>query len=164
MHDSAPRSLRRAERGVFDLPGILAILDKCEVMRLGMTSPEGPYVVPLNFGYEEKEGKLILFFHCAQAGRKADMLALDPRVCFEADCCHRLMDGPNPCNYSFGYESVIGFGKARLLAEDAEKAAGLSCIMARFSNSPSFEFEPAVLDRTSLYAIDVKHVGGKKND
>lgn len=163
MHESTPRSMRRSERGIFDLPGILAILDKCEVIRLGMTGPEGPYVVPLNFGYQEQDGKLTLYFHCAGAGRKAEMLKADPRVCFEADCGHRLIEGNNPCAYSFAYESVIGFGNARYL-EAAEKPAALSCIMARFSDAPSFAFEPAVLARTALYAIDVEHVTGKRND
>lgn len=163
MHDSTPRPLRRPERGVNGLPGILAILDKCEVFRLGLTGPEGAYVVPLNFGYEEKDSGLTLFFHCAQAGRKADMLAADPRVCFEADCGHKLIGGPTPCSYTFGYESVIGFGKARLLTQTADKAAALSRIMARFSAAPAFEFDAAVLARTSIYAIDVAHITGKRN-
>lgn len=163
MHDPAPRSLRRAERAITDLAAILAILDKCEVFRLGLTGPEGPYVVPLNFGYEKKEGSLTLFFHCAQAGRKADMLAADPRVCFEADCGHKLISGEKPCAYTFGYESVIGFGKARLLEDTAEKASGLSRIMARFSDAPSYEFDPPVLARTAVYAIDVAHITAKKN-
>lgn len=163
MNDSDPHSLRRADRAATDLAAILAILDKCEVFRLGLTGPEGPYVVPLNFGYEEKEGGLILYFHCAQAGRKADMLAADPRVCIEVDCSHKLISGEKPCAYSFGYESVIGFGKARLLADAAQKASGLSRIMAHFSDTPSFEFDPAILARTAVYAIDVEHITGKKN-
>lgn len=160
---NAPRPMRRAERAVAALPDILAILDQCHALRLGLIGPEGPYVVPLNFGYEEKEGALTIFFHCAKAGRKVDMLTVDPRVCFEADCNHKLISGNNPCAYSFGYESVIGFGKARLLTEDADKSAGLSRIMARFSPAPSFEFEPAVLARTAVYAIDVEHLTGKRH-
>lgn len=156
--------MRRAERAVTALPDIMAILAQCDALRLGLTSPEGPYVVPLNFGYEEKDGSLTIFFHCAKAGRKADMLAADPRVCFEADCNHKLISGPNPCAYSFAYESVIGFGKAHLLAEDADKAAGLTRIMARFSPAASFAFAPAVLARTAVYAIDVEHVTGKHHE
>ena len=160
---NALHPMRRAERAVAALPEILAILDQCDALRLGLTGPEGPYVVPLNFGYAEKDGSLTIFFHCAKAGRKADMLAADPRVCFEADCSHKLISGPKPCAYSFAYESVIGFGKARLLSEDADKAMGLSRIMARFSLAASFEFEPAALAHTAVYAIGVESVSGKKH-
>ncbi|MEA4970787.1 MAG: pyridoxamine 5'-phosphate oxidase family protein [Candidatus Pelethousia sp.] len=161
---NAPHPMRRAERAIATLPDIMAILEQCDALRLGLTGPEGPYVVPLNFGFEEKDGSLTIFFHCAKAGRKADMLAADPRVCIEADCNHKLISGPKPCAYSFAYESVIGFGKARLLTEDADKAVGLSRIMARFSPAASFEFESAVLARTAVYAIDVEHITGKRHD
>lgn len=163
MHDSDPRPMRRFDRAVTNLPDILAILDQCEVMRLGMSGPEGPYVVPLNFGYREKNGVVTIFFHCARAGRKADMLTADPRVCFEADCRHSLIAGDNPCAYSYGYESVIGFGRVRLLSDAATKAAGLSCLMARFSSAPVFEFELAILERAAVYALDVEHMAGKRH-
>lgn len=162
MHDT-PRPMRRAERAITDLAQIQTILDKCEVMRLGLSGPEGPYVVPLNFGYEEKDGKLTVYFHCAQAGRKAEMLAANPQVCFEVDCNHKLISGALPCAYTFSYESVIGFGTARLLTNNEDKAAGLSRLMSRFSSAPSFDYEPAVLARTAIYAIDVLHITGKKH-
>lgn len=156
--------LRRPERAVTDLPGILPILEKCLVMRLGLSGPEGPYVVPLNFGYAVSPGgALTLYFHCAAEGRKVEMLKANPRVCFEADCEHRLIEGETPCKFSYGYESVIGFGQARPLTDPAEKAAGLRQIMARLSSAPSFAFDPAVLAQTSLYAIDVAHVAGKRH-
>ena len=163
MHNSVPHPMRKADQGVFNMPDIIAILNKCSVLHLGLTSPDGPYVVPLNFGYKEQDGVLTVFFHCAKAGRKADMLAADPRVCFEADCNHNLISADTPCEYSFNYESVIGFGKARLLGEPEDKSIGLSCIMARFSSAPSFDFDADVLSRTSIYAIDVEHITGKKN-
>ena len=51
MANAMQYPMRRGERAVTDMPGILDILQKCQVMRLGLSSPEGPYVVPLNFGY-----------------------------------------------------------------------------------------------------------------
>lgn len=163
MANAMQYPMRRGERAVTDMPGIPDILQKCQVMRLGLSSPEGPYVVPLNFGYALQDGgRLILYFHCAQEGRKAQMLSQDPRVCFEVDCSHGLIEGPTPCKYSFGYESVIGFGIARPLKDPKEKDTAFCHIMARFSAAPTFEFDPAVLEKTAVWAIRVEQVAGKR--
>lgn len=44
--------MRRTDRQVKDFSEICAILDKCQVMRLGLCDGQRPYVVPVNFGYE----------------------------------------------------------------------------------------------------------------
>ncbi|MEA5060148.1 MAG: pyridoxamine 5'-phosphate oxidase family protein [Candidatus Pelethousia sp.] len=162
MSDFVSRPMRRFDRAVTGLQDMLAILEKSKVLHLGMTGPEGPYVVPLNFAYRESNGILTLFFHCAQSGKKVDMLAADDRVCFEVDCSHQLVEGTTACSYGYSYESVIGFGKARLLTDQKEKIDGLSALIMRFSQAEAFEFDPSVVERTAVYVIDVAHITGKR--
>ena len=156
--------MRRSDRAVENLPDILAILEQCVVMRLAMTGPDGPYIVPVNFGYLlHSDQRLTLYFHGALQGRKRDMLDADPRVCFEVDCEHRLIAKEAACGYSYGYASAIGFGKARRLTESMEKAQGLSCLMARFDPAPSFVLDMEAMEKTAVYAIDVEHITGKRH-
>jgi nitroimidazol reductase NimA-like FMN-containing flavoprotein (pyridoxamine 5'-phosphate oxidase superfamily) len=53
--------LRRAEKEITDKAEVEAVLTEAEVGRLGTSVDGRPYVVPLNFAYEE--GKI--FFHGA---------------------------------------------------------------------------------------------------
>lgn len=102
--------MRRTDRQVKDFSEICAILDKCQVMRLGLCDGQRPYVVPVNFGYEVRQGQIWLYFHCANQGRKLDMLKRNPSVCFEMDCEHDLVLDPTPCACGYRFASVIGEG------------------------------------------------------
>jgi nitroimidazol reductase NimA-like FMN-containing flavoprotein (pyridoxamine 5'-phosphate oxidase superfamily) len=116
--------MRREDREIKQLEGIVDVLSRCDTMRLGIADADAPYIVPLSFGYELLNGRIAVYFHGAQEGRKAELLRSLPRVCVEADLCHGF-----PYNgkggYTCDYESVIGWGDIELLSgEDAEKACG----------------------------------------
>jgi nitroimidazol reductase NimA-like FMN-containing flavoprotein (pyridoxamine 5'-phosphate oxidase superfamily) len=51
------------------------------VGRIGVMLEEGPYVVPVGFGWSE--GKV--FFHSCEKGVKMDGIRANPNVCFEVD-------------------------------------------------------------------------------
>ena len=68
------RPMRRTDRQVADEAGIRAILDRCQICRLALWDEEGPYIVPMSYGYRWDEGGLKLYFHCAGEGRKLDAL------------------------------------------------------------------------------------------
>ena len=44
--------MRRADKEVVGIAGILAILDTCEVIRIGLCADGKPYIVPMHFAYE----------------------------------------------------------------------------------------------------------------
>ena len=46
----------------------------------------------MNFGYVGGIEKR-LYFHCANEGRKLDMIGKNNYVCFEMDSDHRLIEG-----------------------------------------------------------------------
>ena len=89
--------------------------------RLGLSDEDGIYMVPMNYGYREQDGKLILYFHGAKEGKKVEMIRKDPRAGFEMDCGHGLQEGEKACQYSYYFASVIGTGKAQILEDPAEK-------------------------------------------
>ena len=44
--------MRRKDREITDIQQILNIIDKCNILRLGLFDKDYPYVVPLHYGYE----------------------------------------------------------------------------------------------------------------
>ena len=80
--------MRRRDRQITDPAAIADLLSRCKVCRIAVTDRQGPYIVPLNFGYQLSEsGALTLYFHSAQTGRKLSALqACTGPVAFEMDC------------------------------------------------------------------------------
>jgi nitroimidazol reductase NimA-like FMN-containing flavoprotein (pyridoxamine 5'-phosphate oxidase superfamily) len=156
-------TMRRADREIPDIAEKLSILGKSKVFRLAMTQDDQPYVVPLNFGFEYTEGRLFLYFHCAQDGQKVDMLEKNNRVCFEVDGEHRLIAGEAACNYGFSYESVIGFGEAELLETNDEKIHALNVLMKHQTDQDrDFDFGEAQLNAVRVYRINVASFSAKR--
>ena len=65
--------MRRADREMKDINEIIKVMEKCDTCRLALNDEEYPYILPLNFGMEIIEGKIILYFHGATEGKKCDI-------------------------------------------------------------------------------------------
>ena len=63
--------MRRFESQIHDRKIITAILDQIQIVTVGINDGDYPYVVPLSFGYEATEEKLLVYVHCAREGHKA---------------------------------------------------------------------------------------------
>ncbi len=85
--------MRRADREVKDCKEIHQILESCKVCRLGIMDEGKVYIVPMNYGYEYEEGKLVLYFHGAREGKKLRLLGENPSVGIEMDGEHELVAG-----------------------------------------------------------------------
>ncbi|MFR9159268.1 MAG: pyridoxamine 5'-phosphate oxidase family protein [Ruthenibacterium lactatiformans] len=57
---------------------ITQIIQTCHCCRLGFCDNGAVYIVPLNFGYAEENGKRVFYFHSAKSGRKLDLIAGTP--------------------------------------------------------------------------------------
>lgn len=153
--------MRRNDREVTDPDEQIAIMQRCDVCRLAFFDADSPYIVPMNFGFEQACDTLLLYFHCAKTGKKLDCLAADPRVSFEMDGAHRLLEADSACGYSMEYESVIGRGTARLLG-DAEKAHALQCIMRHYRPGKTFVFDPRMMDAVAVFQVSVQSLTAKR--
>lgn len=150
--------MRRREREIRDEEGVLEILEKGLVCRLGLYDGQYPYVVPMNYGY--RNGRV--YFHCAREGRKIDILKTNDRVCIEVDIDTRVVRGETPCRWTAKYRSVIGFGRARILDDEREKKAGLDVIMAHYGGDGG-EYDEKSLQRTSLIEVVLENMTGKQS-
>ena len=78
--------MRRKDREILDLDKIESIIAGARYMHLGMFDENYPYVVPLHYGYEMKDGKLTFYVHGAKEGHKLDCLRKNDHVFVEIDC------------------------------------------------------------------------------
>lgn len=61
--------MRRTDREITDELEKINVIEECKVCRIGMNDDGNVYIVPLNFGYTYNDSRLVLYFHCAKAGR-----------------------------------------------------------------------------------------------
>ncbi len=149
--------MRRAEREITDRAEMEEILLKAEVIHLGLYDGKEAYVVPMNFGYADGA----IYVHGAIAGRKADILKTNPRVCFETYCDYELVRGPVACSFSAQFRSVIGYGVAAVVTDDKEREKGLTAIMMKLAKPP-FYYNPEALVKTNVIKIEISSMTGKK--
>ena len=122
--------MRRKDREITDIQQILSIIDKAKILRLGLFDRDYPYVVPLHYGYEFFENRLVFYMHSAKEGHKLELIAKNPRVCVELDCDVELISGGEvPCMYGSSFASVIGRGMAEIVSDEQEKSKGLSLLV-----------------------------------
>ena len=122
--------MRKKANEITDFAEILRVVARCDAIRIAMFDGDFPYIVPLNFGEEVTgDNTLILYLHCAHAGKKIDLLRQNPNVAFEMDCGHELYYRQENMSCNFRYESVMGTGRVEFLP-DGEKEKTLSVLMA----------------------------------
>ncbi len=123
--------MRRKDREVTEPGEILRIVDTAKILHLGLMDGDFPYIVPLHYGYEYREGRLIFYMHGAREGHKLELIRRNPHVCVELECdVEPISGGDIPCKYGAAYASLIGRGKAALVTEEQEKRRALKLLMA----------------------------------
>ena len=156
--------MRKRERESTDRAEIDAILAKAKVVRVAFAIGEEPYIVPLSHAYDASARAL--YFHTAVEGRKIDCIQANPRVCLEVEGNVTVREGDGRgCAWGLHYESVIGYGVIREIADDGEKDAALRRIMRQQSGrDQNWTFAPKVLALTRVWALDIESVTGKRSD
>ena len=153
--------MRRSDRQVTDPGQITEMLRSCLVMRVAMQDGEGLYIVPVNYGFALRDGQLVLYFHGAYEGRKAEAMRRPIPVAFEMDGGMELVEAREACAYGCRYFSVMGNGTARTVTDVAEKKRALAILM-KHQTGRDFEFTDSMADSTAVFAIDVDDYTAKQ--
>lgn len=153
--------MRRTEREVNDISSIYDILSRCNVIHIAINDNPCPYIIPMTFGPELEDGKIIIYFHSALEGKKNDLIALDSHVSVEAALYYRTEE--TGMGITAKYESVIGTGRAEKLVETKEKVHGLKVILDHYSRS-GFPVESCKgLSKCDVYRVVLETITGKHN-
>ena len=154
------QGMTKRELQVTDLNEIREILDTAKVLHLGLAVDNEPYVVPLNYGYTMEDGKLTLYLHGANQGKKLDMIRANPNVFFELDCGRMPFEGKVPCQYGMVYSSVMGRGTARIV-EDVEEKMQAMTILMKTQTGKDFSFNERLVSIVAVIRIDVSEYTAK---
>lgn len=171
--------MRRHDRAVTDPSRIAAIIASAKVCRLAIAVRDDPYLVTLSYGTDDRsphassagappagpQGGVpaCLYFHCAREGRKLSMLRENPRVCFEITGRTEPVRGPNPCDWTMRYESLVGYGTVTEVTDMAEKRFGLETILRGHGATGPLDFPDEPLARTTVLRLDITELSCKSN-
>lgn len=148
--------MRRQDRQITDRKTIDDIIRRSHVCRLGMSDGARPYVVPMHFGYDGR----MLYFHGAPEGRKLDILRRNPRVCFEFDIPGELLPAKEACGWGRKFESVVGFGTAKIVQELEAKRHALAWIMRQYAEG-EWTFPESAVDEIVVLSVEIEEISGK---
>jgi nitroimidazol reductase NimA-like FMN-containing flavoprotein (pyridoxamine 5'-phosphate oxidase superfamily) len=120
-----------------------------------------PYITPLN--YVVRDGKI--YFHCNLTGRKLDNLAENNRVCFEvSELTKMTISEKRPCSCAARYTSVLAFGSASIVKDQAEKAALLNLLVAKHAAGEPFQpVDEQMAATCAVVEICIERISGKMN-
>jgi nitroimidazol reductase NimA-like FMN-containing flavoprotein (pyridoxamine 5'-phosphate oxidase superfamily) len=150
--------MKRSDREITRRADVDELVREALVCRLGFAVESEPYIVPVSFGFDGD----FIYFHTAKTGKKIDFIEANRRVCFELERDVKLQQHPsNPCNWSFSYESVIGYGYVKELDAPEDKFHGLNQIMIHYSGR-EWEFEAASLESTRVWRVEIESMTGKR--
>jgi len=152
-------AMRKKEKAVTEQKAIASIIHDSLVCRLGLMDGEYPYVVPLNFGYQDN----VLYFHTGQKGKKVELLKRNPNVCVEFDIDHHVKASDNPCKWGMKYRSVVGYGKASFMDDPESKKRALDIIMAHYGGSAS-GYPEVNLEKTLIVKVAIESMTGRRSD
>lgn len=153
--------MRRKDREVTDQATIRQIILDAHCCRLGLQDEGEVYIVPMNFGYVEEEGEQVFYFHCAYVGRKLDLMAKHPKVCFELDTKYQLLPHPEAWEYTATFQSVIGQGMAELVTDPVEKRRGLVALMEHSAGPGDWTFPDHAVNGVCVFKVTVLELACK---
>lgn len=154
------REMRRKDREICERGKIEAILDRALICHLGLCYDNWPYVIPLNYGYEDGH----LYFHGANEGKKIDIIKENPKACFQVENDVTLIPRPDKrSGFDQSYRSVIGFGNIRIVEDFEEKRHALKVLAAHYCRQGVDIPRPdKLLEKVCVIDLEIIHMTGKE--
>lgn len=151
--------MRRKEKQIFDEELLTTILKEASVCRIGMSQDNVPYVVPMNFGYENGT----IYLHSAKEGKKISILQDNPLVCFEVEHKVEIIPSEVACNWGMKYLSIIGWGKAEVVEDSHEIEAALNIILRKYSDTVTYTYSEKSVSNVLIIKVKISEMTGKKS-
>jgi nitroimidazol reductase NimA-like FMN-containing flavoprotein (pyridoxamine 5'-phosphate oxidase superfamily) len=150
--------MRNKKKEVTDTKWMEDVLRRGQVLYLALAGEDGwPYVAPIGYGYE----KGAIYMHGASRGRKNDILAVNPRACFQVTLDAELVTSDSGADFTMKYRSVTGFGHVRTLTGLAEKNAALKILMDHYGG-PHTDLKENN-EKLWVARLDVESMTGKRS-
>lgn len=151
---------RHAERGVYDMNQIYAILDEGYICHLGFALEGQPYVIPTAYGRSGNQ----IYLHGSAASRTIRSLAGGIDVCATVTLVDGFVLARCAFRHSINYRSVVILGKARLVTDRGEKMEALRCFTNHLVPGRWEEVRPpneTEMMKTSVLALALDEASAK---
>lgn len=153
--------MKRKDREITDSSAIEAFIAKEQILRIAFYDDGDIYIVPVNYGYINDNGKYCFYFHGAGAGRKYELSKNSPKIGFEIDGGYELLEADTACGFSARFQSVIGTGTLSLIENKNEKIKGLNTLMKQTTARPEWSYDDAMLNGVAVFRLDVDKMSCK---
>jgi len=147
------------------LPEMEDTLRRAEVGRLALSSDGDPYIVPLNYLYQDVK----IVFHCAWKGKKLDFIAENQRCCFEVDEFMGEVSYHYDALCHLDYDSVLAYGKARIESNEEDKMKFFELLHAKYKelyrrpvSEGGIRLDKARLSEACCVVIDIEELTGRR--
>ena len=120
--------LRRNDLEITDAEQIERLLHAARYATVALADGAQPYLVTLSCGYESARRRLC--FHVAPKGRKLDIIAANPLACATIVADKGYLKGE--CAHP--YDSVVAFGRMRVLEDAGEVRGAMRTLMAQLES------------------------------
>ncbi len=150
------REMRRKDRELSKQEAY-RLLEKGEWGVLCTFDGEYPYGVPVNYVLLNDH----IYFHCATVGHKIDAIKNLSNVCFTVVLSSEVI----PSKLTTKYESVIAFGKAKIV-DGEEKVEALRALGRKFSKDYIETVENEIaqsISKTLVVAVKIEEITAKAN-
>jgi nitroimidazol reductase NimA-like FMN-containing flavoprotein (pyridoxamine 5'-phosphate oxidase superfamily) len=151
--------MRRKEKEITDKQTIEQILSKSQVCRIAMIDNGKPYIVPLNYGYQNNS----LYIHSAPIGKKIDILKQNNNVCFEIEYSSEVIKSELSCEWSTKYRSLIGYGTIDIITDFEQKKKGLDIIMAHYGKPDNNIYKEKQVEFIVILKLNIDQITGKQS-
>ena len=147
-----------AIKDIIELDKLEEIISKCKICRVGMVDGDEPYVLAMNFGYEDQT----VWLHCAKEGKKIEVLKRNNKVCLEFDADHKLFARHEhvACSWRFAYRSVLIHRNAIFVDDYDEKIKGLNIFMRNYSDK-AFEYSKPSVNNIFIIKVPIESITGR---
>jgi nitroimidazol reductase NimA-like FMN-containing flavoprotein (pyridoxamine 5'-phosphate oxidase superfamily) len=141
------------------------VLKSAEVGRIALSDSSKPYIVPLNFLYQN--GKIA--FHCALHGKKLDVISKNPNCCFEVDEFKGEVSYYYDSLCHLDFDSVRVFGKARIENDEGLKLQFFEKLHSKYKelyrkpiSEGGVRFDKSRLHEACCVVIDIEELTGRR--
>ncbi len=151
---------RRKTTLLYKLTEVEPIIRACEICHLSMVDSNNlPYVLPLNFGYQDG----IIYLHSDPGGKKLDILKSNPNVCINFTADHELFHITEnvACSYGMSYKSVIVNGRVEFLTEKSQKIEALNIFMNQYIKNKDFKYSDPAVENVCVFIVSMNDFIGK---
>jgi len=154
------RVKRLHQRARYDRESAYAILDSGVLCHVGYVIDGQPYVTPTAYWREDDR----VYWHGSSASRMLRKVKEGVPVCFTVAMLDGLVLARSGFHHSVNYRSLMAFGRAEAIEDEAEKIRSLDVFIDRLTPGRAAEIRPATsqeIKATTLLRMKLDEVAVK---